>query len=158
MTLTPCPLTSVVSFAASVRVLAACSVSAVVAMFSIALYHAIVVVLLFISTNRLLPYFTLRGVTRIAVFKAGTRVLIVALILAPIVVDIAIVFSLEQVIFDAIASSASSIGVLATYSWVLFVNVLSETTSVIATKRTKRGSKYKGKRKKRSKDLHGGLL
>jgi hypothetical protein len=78
-------------------------------MFSVTLYHAVVTILLYESENRLLPDFTLRGITRAAVFKAGAGALVVALVLAPMVVEIGIVLFLVQVVLNAIASSTCSI-------------------------------------------------
>jgi hypothetical protein len=78
-------------------------------MFLVTLYHAVVTTFLYESENRLLPDFTLRGITRAAVFKTGAGALVIALVLAPKVVEIRIVLFLVQVVLDAIASSTCSI-------------------------------------------------
>lgn len=102
-------LTSTISFTGTIFILATSSPVAIIGMFLANPYHAVVTTLLFISFDRLLPDFTLGSITRAAVFKAGAGFLVFALVLAPVVVDVRVVFSLVQVILLAISSSTCSI-------------------------------------------------
>jgi small-conductance mechanosensitive channel len=102
-------LVTTISLTGTICIHATTSVFTIIGMFSVTLYHAVVTTLLYESENRLLPDFTLRGVPRAAVFKTGARALVIALVLAPKVVEIRIVLFLVQVVLDAIASSTCSI-------------------------------------------------
>jgi hypothetical protein len=126
--------------------------------FAFSLDKANVVLLLFITINGLLPNLALSGVSSVTIFKAGTVTFIVALVLAPTVVNIRIVLSCVFVIILAISASASSVGILAAYSFILFVDVCDKITTTITTaERANRGSDGEKKGKK-TEEFHGFLL